>query len=74
MEAHSAMVNEGVYHHPVVLFTKENMDVDKPVIVLNLPPVKFKGIPSKQGRTGNIQGAWDPDILVSVITNVGVPV
>ena len=39
------MVKEGVDHHAVVLFTKENMDSDKPVPVVNIPPVRFIGGP-----------------------------
>ena len=42
--------------------------------MVNFPPVSFIGGPSKQVRTGNIQVAWDPYILVAVITDVGVPV
>ena len=45
----------------MVLFTKGNTYADKPVPVVNLPPVRFIGDPSKQGITGNIQGAWDPN-------------
>ena len=56
----------------MVLFTKDNMDADKPVPVVNLPPVSFIGGPSNQVRTGYIQGVWDPDILVAVATAVGV--
>ena len=29
---------------------------------------------TKQGITGKIQGAWDPDRSVSAITAIGVPV
>ena len=72
--AHPSMVKEGSYHQPVVLFTKENMNVDKPFPVVNLPPVRFIGGPSKQGITVNIQGVWEPDISVVVVTSVGVPV
>ena len=68
------MVKEVADHQPVVLFTKYNMDADKPVIVVNLPPVRFICGPSKQGRTLNIQVVWDPDRLVAVIMSVGVPV
>ena len=39
----SAMVKEGVDHQPVVLFTKDNTDTDKPVLMVNLPPVRFIG-------------------------------
>ena len=57
----------------MVLFTKQNMDGDKPVPVLNFPPVRFIGGPSNQGRSCNIQGKWDPYRSVSVVTAVGVP-
>ena len=67
------MVKEGADHQPMVLFKKENTDADKRVPVINCPPVRFIGAPPKQGITGNIQGEWDPDILVAVITEVGVP-
>ena len=56
----------------MVLFTKEIMDVDKAVPVGNLSPVKFIGGPQKQKIIGNIKVAWDPEILVAVITTVGV--
>ena len=39
-----------------------------------LPPVMFIGGPTRKGRTGIIQVFWDPEILVSVITMVGIPV
>ena len=58
----------------MVLFTKEKMNTDKPVPVVNLPPVRFIGGPSNQGITCNIQGEWDPDISVAGVTSVGVPV
>ena len=58
----------------MVLFTKDNMDADKHIPVVNIPPVRFLGGPSKQVRTGNIQGAWYTYILVAVIMSVGVPV
>ena len=48
LAAHSAMLKEGEDHLSVVIFTKENMEVDKPVPVVNFPPVKFIGGPSKQ--------------------------
>ena len=49
------------------------MDVDKPVPVVNIPPVKFIGITTNQGITVNIQEACYPEISVAVITTVGVP-
>ena len=57
----------------VVIFTKEIMDIDKPVIVVNLSPVRFIDGPTNKGIKVNIQGAWDPKTLVHVITTVGVP-
>ena len=58
----------------MVLFTKENMDADKPVPVVILPPLVFIGVPTRHRRTGSIQGSWDPEISVAVITTVGIPV
>ena len=43
LEEHSVMLKERAYHLPVVLFTKYNMDADKPVPVVNLPTVWFIG-------------------------------
>ena len=37
-----------------------------------LTTVRFISVPSKQGRKGNIQGAWDPDRSMAVITAMGV--
>ena len=41
----------------VVIFTKEDMDADKPVPVGNLPPMSFIGGTQNKRRKGNIQGA-----------------
>ena len=67
------MVKGGAYDLPVVLFTKESMDADELVPVVYLPTVRFIGGTTSQGRTGNIQGDWDPEILLLVIATVGVP-
>ena len=40
----------------VLLFTKESLDEDKPILVVNIPPLKFTGSPTNQGRIGKIQG------------------
>ena len=58
----------------MVLFTKGNMDIDKPVPVVILGPVRFIGGPTWQVRTGIIKGSWYPEISVTVITTVGIPV
>ena len=39
----------------------------------NLPPFKFSMRNTNQGRKGNMQGGWEPDISVTVVTAVGVP-
>ena len=50
------------------------MDADKPVPVENLPPVRFIGDPTGQGRTVRVQGSCEAEREVAVITMVGVPV
>ena len=60
LSAHSALVKEGADHLSVVIFTKYNIDTDKPVLVLNTPPVSFIGVPTSQGITGSIQRSCDP--------------
>ena len=74
LSAHSKIVKEIVDHQPVVIFTKENMDAYKPLTLVILPPVIFIGGPTRQRITGSKQGAWDPEISVSVINAVRVPV
>ena len=51
---------------------KHNMEAYKPIPVVNLPPLRFIGGLSKHIITGNMQGVWDPDISVAVVTAVGV--
>ena len=58
----------------MVLFTKESMDADKPVPLVNLSPVSFIGSPTNQEIKDNIQGYWDPETLVAFIATVGVPI
>ena len=50
------------------------MGADKPVPVVNVPPVIFIDGPTSKVITGIVQGAWYPEILVAVINSVGVPV
>ena len=49
-------------------------DADKPVPVINLPPVNFIGGTTRQKRTGITQGVLDPYISVDVFTIVDVSV
>ena len=49
------MVKEIVDHQPVVIFTKENIYADKPVVVVILPPVRFIGGPKRKVISVNIQ-------------------
>ena len=50
------------------------MDADKPVLVSIIPLMRFIGGPKRKGKTGRIQGYWDPEISLAVITTVGIPV
>ena len=50
------------------------MDADKPIPVLNLPPVSFIVVITSHGISGSIQVAWDPERSLYVINKVGVPV
>ena len=68
------MEKERADHQPVVLFTKYDMGAEKSVPVVILSPLRFIGVPKRHGRTGIIQGSWDPEISVAVITTVGIPV
>ena len=61
-------------HQTVVIFTKESLDANKPISVVNIPPLKFSGVPTRQVIKGNIQGARDTDRSVAVVTEVGTPV
>ena len=66
------MVKEIVDHLLMVLFKKCNMDADKTVPAVNISLARFIGGLKNQVITGNIQGAWDKDKLVVVVTAVGV--
>ena len=50
------------------------MDTNKTVPVINIPPVRFIGSPTKQVIKGNIKEAWYTEIFLAVTTTVGVPV
>ena len=49
------MVKEVLDHLPVVLLTKDNMDADKPVPMVNIPLIRFIGGTTRQVITGSIQ-------------------
>ena len=59
-EEHSALVKKVADHLPVIIITKNSMYVDKPVPVVNLPPVRFICGTTSQVRTVNMHGYWDP--------------
>ena len=40
----------------------------------NISTFKFTGVPTNQGRTGNIHLAWDTEIPVAVIMTMCIPV
>ena len=56
----------------MVIFIKEILDTDKPILVVNISPLKFAGGTIKKGIKGSINGAWYPDRSVRVVTAVGV--
>ena len=39
--SHSTLVKKGVYHFPVVIFTKKSMDAYKHIPVFNIFPFRF---------------------------------
>ena len=47
---HPELAIRMTYHQAVVLSTKERLDTDKPILVINIPPFKFAGGPTKKGR------------------------
>ena len=62
------------YHMPVVIFKKNSMAADKPVLAVNILPVSFISSPTNQKRKGNIYVDWYTEIFMAVIATVGVPV
>ena len=72
--AHPALETGVTDHQTVVLFTKEIVDVDKSILVGNIPPLKFLSGPKKEVITGHMQGAWEPDRSVAVVMALSVPV
>ena len=50
LAAYSELSKEEAYHLPVVILTKYRVDADKPIPVVNLPPVRFIVGPISQGR------------------------
>ena len=61
------MVKKGEDHPPVVIFTRDSMDTDKPISVVNIPPLGFVGGPTNNLIRGNMQVYWDPEIPVSAV-------
>ena len=55
---------------PEVLFTKDSMDTDNPVPVVNIPLVRFIGSPTNKEIKFNMQG--DLSWILSSITFRGV--
>ena len=58
----------------MVIFTKDDMDTDKPIPVVIIPPMRFIGNPTSKARTRSIHGSWDLEISVSMIQTIGIPV
>ena len=51
LSAHPEFPTRVTDQQTVVLFTKENSDSGKPILVGNIPPFKFTGGTTKQGIT-----------------------
>ena len=62
LAAQSVLVKLAADHMPVVLYTQDNMDANKPFPVANIPPVRFIVGPTSQGIIGIIQGACYSEI------------
>ena len=57
LEAYPLLIKEEADHLTVVIFTKYSMDADKPVPVVNIPPVSVIGYPTSKAINGRIQGS-----------------
>ena len=68
------MVVKVKYCLPLVPSTKYSMNAETPIPVGNIPPLNFLGGPKNHGNSGNTNTSWEPEILVAVVTEVGVPV
>ena len=62
LSSHPALKKRVIYPQTVLLFTKNSLDTEKPILVVNIPPLKFTGGTTNQVITVNIQVAWYPDI------------
>ena len=58
------MVKKATEKNTVVIFTKNSMELDKTILVVNLPPLSFLGCFTTQGITYNMWGSWDPEIYL----------
>ena len=63
-----------MYHQTMLLFTKDIVNAYKLISVRNIPPLRFVVVPKKQVIVGIIQRAWNSEICVAVVVDVGVPV
>ena len=72
MVANSALVVKVEYHPPLVFFKKHITDAEKPILVGNIPPLRFVGGPINQVSTGKTYGSWEQEILVVFVKEVGV--
>ena len=58
----------------MVLFKNVSVDTDILITVGKSPPFKSVGVKKIMDRTGKIQGDWDPEREVAVVTTVNIPV
>ena len=53
------MVKKATEKNTVVIFTKNSMELDKTILVVNLPPLSFLDGPTNQRIKVSMQGDWD---------------
>ena len=50
------------------------MGAENPILLVNIPPLRFVGDTTNQGRTSNMNVTWDKELQILVATAAGVPV
>ena len=50
------------------------MGAENPILLVNIPPLRFVGDTTNQGRTSNMNVTWDKEIQILLAAEVGIPV
>ena len=59
MSEQPTIVKKATEKNTVVIFTKNSMELDKTILVVNLPPLSFLDGPTNQRIKVSMQGDWD---------------